>query len=105
MSSQELLNRIQKRKVNDLNQDADPNNFIEPDNIELISEIRNFIAFQCAIDGQATTDELLNEFKARIPPNESAKFKSMLKEICSFLRRDGIGIWRLKGEFRWFAYT
>lgn len=99
MSSQELLSRMRKRKLNnELNQDSDPNTFIEPDNIELISEIRNFIAFQCAIDGQATTEELLNEFKARIPPNESAKFKSMLKEICSFFKRNGIGIWRLKGE-------
>lgn len=98
MSSKELLSRMRNRKVSsDPNQDID---FVEPDNIEFISEIRNFIAFQCSIDGQATTQELLTEFKDRIPANESAKFKSMLKEICSFIRRDGIGIWRLKGDYR-----
>lgn len=81
----------------DTNED---NGSAEGAQIELITEIRNFVAFQCAIDGQATTEELLNEFKNKLPPQDSAKFKFMLKQICFFDKNNGIGIWSLKPEFR-----
>ena len=73
---------------------------VSEDHIDLITDIRNHIAFGCAIDGQATTQEILDVFKSRIPVSESAKFKAMLRQLCSFRKFDGIGTWRLKPEFR-----
>lgn len=72
-----------------------------PEHDELLVDIRNFVAFQASVDGQATTDELLLGFKAKLPPKDSALFKSMLNQICTFHRDFGSeGIWRLKPEFR-----
>ena len=76
---------------------------VEPDseNDGLIVQIRNFIAFRCEIPGQATTEEVLGEFGSRLPPTNSAVFRSMLRQISDFTRNDdGKGIWRLKEEFR-----
>lgn len=71
-----------------------------PQSLDLITDIRNHIAFACAIDGQASTDELLEHFNTRLPVNDSARFKAMLKQICTFSKNDDVGIWRLKPEFR-----
>nr|XP_002736872.2 PREDICTED: DNA excision repair protein ERCC-6-like [Saccoglossus kowalevskii] len=71
------------------------------DRDELIEDIRNFIAFQGSIDGQATTKEILKEFEHQLPSNDSAIFKAMLQQICTFYRQNnGIGLWKLKPEFR-----
>ena len=74
------------------------------DDIELLTEIRNFVAFQAssAGEGEATTEEILNKFQKRLPPKQSPLFKALLTEICSFRRHHATnkGIWRLKDEFR-----
>ncbi len=72
----------------------------DPDQMELITDIRNHIAFCCIVDGQAGTTELIDAFRTRIPPSESAKFKAMLKQLCTFRTIEGVGTWRLRPQFR-----
>ena len=73
---------------------------IDPDDLELITDIRNYVAYQAQMDGRASTQELLEEFKQRIPSNESAKFKAMLKQVCDYDKVNGVGMWFLKQEFK-----
>ncbi|XP_065352951.1 DNA excision repair protein ERCC-6-like [Cloeon dipterum] len=72
---------------------------------ELLDDIRCFLAFGGSIDGQATTDELLQRFQkassSAIRAELSPLFKIMLKSIATFHRDpNGNGVWRLKPEFR-----
>ncbi|XP_013385583.1 DNA excision repair protein ERCC-6-like [Lingula anatina] len=73
---------------------------VHDDDLALLEDVRTFIAFQCAVDGQGTTEEILQRFKNRLPPENSAKFKAMLRQICDFTRSNGIGVWSLKPEMR-----
>ena len=114
MSSNELLTRMQSRNHLLLDRNLDTEDIdeefvgrvsetsasIDPDTLELITDIRNCVAFGCAVDGQATTEEVMKEFGSRLPQHETAKFKAMLKQICHFDKRNGIGIWQLKPEYR-----
>lgn len=107
-SSSDLLARIKQRNrmiSSTLNSD-------EPEPIpqgtkpcteydELLVDIRNYLAFQGSVDGQATTGELLQVFKDKIPAKTAAIFKALLNKICDFHRAfNGQGIWKLKAEFR-----
>lgn len=67
---------------------------------ELMGEIRDFIATQGKVNGQATTAELLERFSKKLPNSDVALFRSMLYEICDFARHHGDGLWSLKPEFR-----
>jgi len=71
-------------------------------NDDLLVQIRNFIASQCTTIGQATTQEILDEFGSKLPQSDSVVFRSMLRQICAFTRDSlsGKGIWLLKEEFR-----
>ena len=117
MSSNELLSRMRTRNRLALEEevpedDDDDEDFgfqrdrprisreIDKDDLELITDIRNYVAFQAHMDGRAATQELLEEFKRRIPANESAKFKAMLKQVCDYEKVNGVGMWFLKQEFK-----
>ncbi|XP_074647554.1 DNA excision repair protein ERCC-6-like [Tubulanus polymorphus] len=68
---------------------------------ELIEELRCFVAFQgSTMDGQATTQDIIQHFGDRLPTQDSVKFKAMLNQICTFQRMGGIGLWTLKTAFR-----
>ncbi|XP_043912706.1 DNA excision repair protein ERCC-6 [Protopterus annectens] len=68
---------------------------------ELLVDLRNFIAFQARIDGQASTQEVLQEFEPKLSPAQSAVFRELLRNLCTFHRnQDGKGVWKLKPEFR-----
>lgn len=73
---------------------------IQPEQLDLLRDIREFIAFQAMVDGQATTDELIARFGPRLPSGQSPLFKEMLSQLCTFRKVEGRGIWRLKPEFR-----
>lgn len=114
LSSSELLSRIMIRsdpiQLAVASQDPDDSDTSEPvqaprallsgDELELLTEIRNFIACESSVDGQATTSELIEKFRPRLPPSKSAIFKAMLKQIAVLGREGGAGVWRLKPEFR-----
>lgn len=69
---------------------------------ELLVDLRNFIAFQARVDGQATTQEVLEYFKPRLSQRQAPVFRELLRSICDFRRTSGQeGIWRLKEQFRW----
>ncbi|XP_061857318.1 DNA excision repair protein ERCC-6 [Colius striatus] len=67
----------------------------------LLVEMRNFIAFQARVDGEASTQELLQQFECRLPTAHSCVFRELLRNLCTFHRSpSGQGLWRLKAEFR-----
>lgn len=69
---------------------------------ELLVDLRNFVAFQASVDGQATTQEVLEYFKPRLTQEQAPVFRELLRSICDFHRTSGQeGIWRLKESFRW----
>lgn len=69
---------------------------------ELLVDLRNFVAFQASVDGQATTQEVLEYFKPRLTQQQAPVFRELLRSICDFRRTCGQeGIWRLKEHFRW----
>ncbi|XP_060096977.1 DNA excision repair protein ERCC-6 [Heteronotia binoei] len=72
----------------------------ETEHDELLVDIRNFIAFQAQVDGQATTRELLQEFESKLTVEQSCIFRELLRNLCTFHRSPGgEGLWRLKPEF------
>ena len=116
MTSSELLKRMRQRNqqttivIDDDVTESNSQNAeqasasVEPSvdaaDLDLLQDVRSFVAFRASVDGEARTDELVSHFGARLPPHDSAKFKAMLQQLCDFVRRDGIGVWRLKQEFR-----
>ncbi|XP_041364778.1 LOW QUALITY PROTEIN: DNA excision repair protein ERCC-6-like [Gigantopelta aegis] len=103
MSSDELLTKMRNRHRMSTSQqegDGDPLDLLCPRDMELMTDIRNFVAFQAAVDGQATTQELIEHFKPQIPKDGSAKFKAMLRQICDLEKINRSGLWRLKYEYR-----
>ena len=67
---------------------------------QLLKEIRDFIATQGRVNGQATTTEILDRFAKKLPCSDAAVFRSLLHEIYDFSRHRGDGLWSLKPEFR-----
>lgn len=68
---------------------------------ELLVDVRNFVAFQANVDGQASTQEVLEYFKPRLTEKQAPVFRELLRSICDFQRTSGQeGIWRLKEHFR-----
>ncbi|XP_029141334.1 DNA excision repair protein ERCC-6 [Protobothrops mucrosquamatus] len=67
---------------------------------ELLSDIRNFMAFQAELQGQASTREILQEFGSKLTTEQSCIFRELLRNLCTFHRRpSGEGLWKLKPEF------
>ncbi|XP_073408175.1 DNA excision repair protein ERCC-6 isoform X2 [Dendrobates tinctorius] len=106
LSSSSLLARMKERnhlihpsrEENEIGSDlrtADPT-----EHDELLSDMRNFIAFQAQQDGEATTQEVLQEFEDKLSPSQSCVFRELLRKLCTFHRKpDGAGVWRLRPEF------
>ena len=67
---------------------------------DLLKDIRDFIATQCRVNGQASTEEILRQFSHQLPASNAAVFRAMLREICDFSRSTGEGLWILKPDFR-----
>lgn len=67
---------------------------------DLLVEMRNFIAFQAQVDGQASTREILQEFESKLSASQSCVFRELLRNLCTFHRTPGgEGIWKLKPEY------
>jgi DNA excision repair protein ERCC-6 len=67
---------------------------------DLLVEMRNFIAFQAHVDGQASTQEILQEFESKLSTSQSCVFRELLRNLCTFHRTSsGEGIWKLKPEY------
>lgn len=108
-ASSSLINAILARnkldpKFSRENDDQDITGDLSPDvkySTELISDLRNFVAFQATIDGEATTEEVLQFCKKKLPLQKTTIFKAILYKICDFFRRsDGTGVWKLKPDLR-----
>ncbi|XP_069467255.1 DNA excision repair protein ERCC-6 [Ambystoma mexicanum] len=67
----------------------------------LLADMRNYIAFQAHVDGQASTQELLQEFEPKLTPAQACVFRELLRNLCTFTRGPGgQGVWKLKPAFR-----
>ncbi|XP_025736375.1 DNA excision repair protein ERCC-6 isoform X1 [Callorhinus ursinus] len=67
---------------------------------DLLVEMRNFIAFQARVDGQASTREILQAFESKLSASQSCVFRELLRNLCTFHRTSsGEGIWKLKPEY------
>lgn len=109
-SSNSLLNRMRAR--NHLQKDEDnPSSSDDEDRQRSVTtagtehdgvmrEMVEFIGNHSEVPGQATTDELLKAFASKIEKSNSAMFRSMLRQVCTFHRtQKKEGFWRLKAEF------
>lgn len=68
---------------------------------ELLVDLRNFVAFQAQVDGQASTQEILEYFSPRLTSTQTPVFRELLRNICDFHRIPGQeGMWKLKAEYR-----
>ncbi|XP_048419473.2 DNA excision repair protein ERCC-6 isoform X4 [Stegostoma tigrinum] len=109
-SSSSLLAKMRARNHLTLSQSLESDESSEPTAVpppvptehdELLVEMRNFIAFQASVDGQATTAELLQEFQSKLSPAQTVVFRELLRNLCTFHRNaSGDGIWTLKQEFQ-----
>ena len=72
----------------------------DPSSLDLLKKMRDFIMFDCQNFGQATTKEILDEFGKNLPPENSAKFRALLNSICDLEKKDGVGVWKLRRDFR-----
>ncbi|XP_050997745.1 DNA excision repair protein ERCC-6 [Acomys russatus] len=67
---------------------------------DLLVDMRNFIAFQAQVDGQASTQEILQEFESKLSVAQSCVFRELLRNLCNFHRTPGgEGVWKLKPEY------
>lgn len=67
---------------------------------ELLVDLRNFVAFQAHMDGQASTHEILEYFSSRLTSAQTPVFRELLRNVCNFHRLPGQeGIWKLKPEY------
>lgn len=106
VSSTDLLNKMRVRNEVYLKSEeggeGDNDNeevFVsDPSSFELIKRLREFIMFECARFGQATTKELIEEFGSKLPPENSAKFRALLHSICDFDKPSGV--WKLRQDFK-----
>lgn len=90
LSSSTLLQMIKNRNL-----DSDA----ETSEVRLLRDIREFVLDQ---GSTTTTDQLVTEFKDRLPIGKSAMFKALLSKICVFYRApDSKGYWTLRDEFVW----
>ena len=109
ISSANLLQKMRARKALsgqavdsnlDLNQYSIHGNVYGSAELDLMKEIRHFVALRAKMAGQATTQEILIEFKSKIEDRKNALFKEMLKEVCELRKVNGEGVWFLKDSFR-----
>jgi len=106
-SSASLLMKMRARKAlagRDTGLELDHNQYSVHGNIygakdtELIKEIRHFVALRAKNPGQATTQEIISEFKGKVDDRNNALFKEMLKQVCVLRKVNGEGIWFLKDD-------
>jgi hypothetical protein len=79
--------------------------FVADEEVDLLDELRAFVAFGASVNGQASTEELLGKFQqassTAIKTELGPLFKFLLKSIATFHRDSaGRGIWKLNAEFR-----
>uniref|UniRef100_A0A8C5WGW6 DNA excision repair protein ERCC-6 n=1 Tax=Leptobrachium leishanense TaxID=445787 RepID=A0A8C5WGW6_9ANUR len=106
LSSSSLLSRMRARNhllvpPTDNSNTEDSTSTVDPtEHDELLTDMRNFIAFQAQEDGEASTQEVLREFENKLSPKQSCVFRELLRRLCTFHRKiGGIGVWKLKPEF------
>ena len=100
MTSDQLLSRMRARNSLNLGEGSAGSSEGMTPNIELITDMRNYLAFTAHVSGQATTQEIIDHFKPRVPQQTAATFRAMLRQVCDFTKTTGVGIWVLKPEYR-----
>ena len=108
-SSANLLMKMRARKAlagREAGSELDHNQYSVHGNVhgtrdlELIKEIRHFVALRAKKAGQATTQEIIAQFKSKVSDRSNALFKEMLKQVCILRKVNGEGVWFLKDSLR-----
>lgn len=95
----EFVVRTDEQRTEDVDEDSETN----VEGLNLIRELKEYLAGGTAIQNKATTAEIIDHFQDRINGKAGLipKFKSLLKEIAELQRTpSGMGFWVLKDEFR-----
>jgi DNA excision repair protein ERCC-6 len=66
---------------------------------DLVDDVRTFLAFGARESGRASTKEIIEKFRDRLPSKKSPVFKALLNKLCDFHKSNGEGTWTLKREF------
>lgn len=98
VSSNHLLAKMRAR--NNVIPQGNASDVPETEHDLLLAEISQFVTSGCSVPGQATTQEILERFSSKLPRENTAVFRALLRRICDF-KRDGIreGVWTLKRDF------
>lgn len=98
LSSSALLARMRRRNAAVMSTQPQGNEETsQAEESVLLKDIEQYMLSRA--DRAATSDELTSFFKARLKTGQNALFKELLKQICTFEKKDGVGTWRLKEEF------
>ncbi|XP_030628398.1 DNA excision repair protein ERCC-6 [Chanos chanos] len=106
MRARNHLNLPQSREAEEEEEEASGGQATVPlpsptEHDELLVELRNFVAFQAQVDGQASTKEILEYFTPRLTTSQTPVFRELLRNLCDFHRLPGQeGLWKLKTDFR-----
>ena len=62
--------------------------------------IKDYLLQTSATFNKATTEQIVDCFKDKLRKEDTAKFKTVLKKLCSYDKNnDNIGYWRLRDEY------
>lgn len=92
-SSSDLLKKIRERNGLESSSAGEKTG----KNFTLINELRRFISSK---KGKVSTTQVIEEFDKKIDVPDNALFKSLLMELCVFKRKNNVGYWHLKENFR-----
>lgn len=99
----EFVVRTDEQQQQRQHDNGDEESQTNAEGLDLIRELKDYLAGGTSIQGKATTAEIIDHFQERINGQAGLipKFKSLLKEIAELQRTpSGMGFWVLKEEFR-----
>jgi len=67
--------------------------------LELARELRDFVALRGKVNGQVTTNEVVEKFDG-LPAWDGTVLRQLLRDICYFERINGNALWILKQEYK-----
>lgn len=71
--------------------------------VNMSKMIKHYLTRESVTFNKASTEQIVDYFRDKIKPSDTAKFKSVLKQICDYSRgsnyQNGSGCWSLKDEF------
>lgn len=101
VSSNQILSKMRARNNILPDEEAGTSTEVpETEHDELLAEVTQFVLSGATVPGQATSQEIVERFKTKLPQENSSVFRAMLRRICDFSRGNSKkGVWKLKSDF------